>query len=70
MVHQIAERGYRNRTIGIVENGSWAPVAANKIKKMLEFCKDLTYTDTTVTIHSAVKDENIEQIKALVKELV
>ncbi len=69
-VSDLAERGYRNRTIGIVENGSWAPVAANKIKKMLEFCKDLTYTDTTVTIHSAVKDENIEQIKALVKELV
>ena len=69
-VSDLAERGYRNRTIGIVENGSWAPVAANRIKKMLEFCKDLTYTDTTVTIHSAVKDENIEQIKALVKELV
>ncbi len=69
-VSDLAERGYRNRTIGIVENGSWAPVAANKIKKMLELCKDLTYTDTTVTIHSAVKDENIEQIKALVKELV
>ncbi len=68
-VSDLAERGYRNRTIGIVENGSWAPVAANKIKKMLEFCKDLTYTDTTVTIHSAVKDENIEQIKALAKEL-
>ncbi len=69
-VSDLAERGYRNRTIGIIENGSWAPVAANKIKKMLELCKDLTYTDTTVTIHSAVKDENIEQIKALVKELV
>ena len=68
-VSDLAERGYRNRTIGIVENGSWAPVAANKIKKMLEFCKDLSYTDTTVTIHSAVKDENIEQIKALAKEL-
>ena len=69
-VSDLAERGYRNRTIGIVENGSWAPVAANKIKKMLEFCKDLSYTDTTVTIHSAVKDENIEQIKSLVKELI
>ena len=68
-VSDLAERGYRNRTIGIVENGSWAPVAANKIKKMLEFCKDLSYSDTTVTIHSAVKDENIEQIKALAKEL-
>ena len=68
-VSDLAERGYRNRTIGIVENGSWAPVAANKIKKMLEFCKDLSYTDTTVTIHSAVKDENIEQIRALAKEL-
>ena len=68
-VSDLAERGYRNRKIGIMENGSWAPVAANKIKKMLELCKDLTYTDTTVTIHSAVKDENIEQIKALAKEL-
>ena len=69
-IHELTERGYRNRTIGIIENGSWAPVAANKIKKMLESSKDISFTETTVTIHSAVKDENVEQIKALAKELV
>ena len=69
-IHELAERGYKNRTVGIVENGTWAPLCAKLIKRMLENCKDLTYTDTTVTIHSAVKEENIEQIKFLAKELL
>ncbi len=68
-IHELTERGYRNRTIGIIENGSWGPVAANKIRKMFEASKDISFTETTVTVHSAVKDENSEQIKALAKEL-
>lgn len=67
---QITERNFQNRTIGIIENGSWAPVAAKRIIKQLEECKNITYTDTVVTIHSAVKDENITQIKALAKEIL
>ncbi len=69
-INELLERGYKNRKIGIIENGSWAPVAANTIKKMLEGSKNLTFTDTTVTIHSAVKAENIKQIKNLAKEII
>ena len=69
-INDLTERGYKNRKIGIIENGSWAPVAAKTIKKMFENCKNLTFTDTTVTIHSAVKDANKEEIKALAKEIM
>lgn len=69
-INELLERGYKNRKIGIIENGSWAPVAANTIKKMFENSKNLTFTDTTVTIHSAIKAENIEQIKNLAKEII
>jgi flavorubredoxin len=69
-IHELTERGYKNRTVGIIENGTWAPMAAKVIRKMLENSKDITYTDTTVTIHSAVSEENKEQITALAKELI
>lgn len=65
----LIERGYRNRKIGIIENGSWAPVVNNKIKKMFENSKDITFAENVVTIHSAVKPETAEQIKNLAKEL-
>ncbi len=68
-VHHLEERGYRNRTIGLIENGTWAPTAARKMKQMLENCKDLTYTDTTVTIKSALTDANVAQLDALADEL-
>jgi flavorubredoxin len=66
----LTERGYQNRTIGIIENGSWAPTAAKVIKGMFEKSKNITFTDTTVTIKSAVKAENIAQIDALADELM
>ncbi len=69
-IEELAERGYKKRKVGIIENGSWAPVAARIIKKMLEECKEITFADTTVTINSGVKEENIEQIKALAKEML
>ncbi len=69
-VHELTERNYKNRTIGIIENGSWAPTAAKVIKNMFEKSAGITFTDTTVTVHSAVDDQNLEQIKALAKELV
>lgn len=68
-VNELTERGYQNRTIGIVENGSWMPMAAKRIKASFEKSKNITFTDTTVTIHSAVSDENIAQIRALANEL-
>ena len=69
-LHELTERGFKNRKVGIIENGSWAPVAAKAIKKALENSKNIEFTDTTVTIHSAVKSENLEQIKSLAKEII
>ncbi len=68
-INELTERGYRNRKIGIIENGSWAPLVAKKITKAFESSKDIAFAETTVTIHSAMKDINIEQIKSLAKEL-
>lgn len=66
----LTERGYQNRTIGIIENGSWAPTAAKVVRTMFEKSKNISWTDTTVTIKSAVKAENIAQIEALADELM
>ena len=68
-VHELLERGYKNRVIGIIENGSWAPMAAKKIKSMFEGSKGITFTDTTVTIRSAMTEENKKELKALAEEL-
>lgn len=64
----LTERGYQNRTIGLIENGSWAPLAAKIMRGMFEnckACKNLTWLEPTVRILSAVKSENLEQIDAL-----
>lgn len=68
-IHELTERGYKNRKIGIIENGTWAPVVKNKITKMFENSKDLTFADTVVTVHSALNDTSREQIKNLAKEM-
>ena len=65
----LKERNFQNRTVGIIENGSWAPIAAKNIKSMMEGCKNLTWAETTVTIKSGVKEETKAQIKALADEL-
>ena len=69
-IHHLTERGYKNRTIGMIENGSWAPVAAKIMAKYLEGSKNITYTDTTVKIFSAMTEENKRQIEALADELM
>ena len=69
-VHELVERGYKNRTVGIIENGSWAPMAAKIIKRMLESSKNLIFTDTTVTVNSAVNEQTKAQLSALAKELL
>jgi len=69
-VDGLRERQYQNRTIGIIENGSWFPTAAKVIKGMLEKSKDITYTDTTVTIKSAMNEETLKQLEALADELM
>ena len=69
-IHHLTERGYKNRTIGMIENGSWSPIAAKMMAKYLEGSKNITYTDTTVKIFSAMNDENRNQIEMLAKELM
>ena len=68
-IHHLTERTYRNRTVALMENGSWAPVAAKVMAKMLESSKDLTFTNTTVKIFSALSEESRAQIEALAEEL-
>jgi len=68
-IHHLTERNFQNRTVGLIENGSWAPMAAKVMKKMLEGSKNLTFTDTTVKIFSAMNEKNLEEIDALVEEL-
>ncbi|MBR6620697.1 MAG: FprA family A-type flavoprotein [Clostridia bacterium] len=69
-INHLTERGYQNRTVGMIENGTWAPMAVKVMKGMLEKSKNLTYTDTTVKIMSALNSESEAQLDALAKELV
>ena len=69
-IHHLTERNFQNRTIGLMENGSWAPVAAKVMIKMLEGSKNLTFTNTTVKIFSALDDSSRAQIEALANELI
>ena len=68
-IHHLTERNYSNRTVALIENGSWAPMAAKVMKGMLEGSKNLTFTDTTVRINSALNAESSEQLKTLADEL-
>ena len=69
-IHALTERNYQNRLVGMIENGSWALQAAKSMRAALEGCKNLTYTDTTVQIKSALNDESRAQVKALAAELM
>ena len=68
-IHHLTERGYHTRTVAFIENGSWAPVATKVMRGMLEGCKNLTYTATTVRILSAMNEDSTVQIAALAQEL-
>ena len=68
-INHLTERGFKNKTVALMENGSWAPQAAKTMKAMLEGCKNLTFTDTTVKIMSALNEESREQIDTLAEEL-
>ena len=65
----LAERGYTNRTVGVIENGTWAPAAAKTMTSILGCCKCINYTDTTVTIRSALDDDTAADLEELAKEL-
>ena len=68
-INELHERGYKNRRIGLVENGSWAPTAANVMKKKLAEFKNIELAETVVTIRSALTDENIAQLDKLAEEM-
>ncbi len=68
-IEQLAERNFSNRTVGLIENGSWAPLAAKIMRGLLEYCKNITFADTTVKILSALNEESAEQLNRLADEL-
>lgn len=68
-IHHLTERNYQNRTIGLIENGTWAPVAAKIMKGMFEKSKGITFTDTVVNIKSSMNEESAAQLDALAAEL-
>ena len=68
-IDHLTERNYQNRTIGFIENGTWAPAAAKIMKAMFEKSKNINYIDTTVTLRSAMTEENAEAIERMAEEL-
>jgi len=69
-LNRLKAKNYQNRTVGIIENGSWAPTAAKSMKSLLEGVKALTIVEPVVTIKSALKAENIPQLEALADEIL
>ena len=68
-INHLTERNFRNRTVAFIENGSWAPQATKVMKRMLEKCVNLKYTENGVKIMSALNEESSAQVDALAKEL-
>lgn len=68
-IDHLTERNFQNRTIGLMENGSWAPLAAKIMKQKLENCKKINWLNTTVKIKSAVNAQNQEELEAMAEEL-
>ena len=64
-INQLVEHNYQNRIVGFIENGSWAPMAAKVMQKMLEGCKKLTFAEPVVTVRGAVNEQAKEQIQEL-----
>ena len=68
-IDHLTERNYSKRTVALIENGSWAPLAAKVMRSMLEKCRDLTFAENTVKIVSALNEESSSQLGALAEEL-
>ena len=68
-IDHLTERNFSNRTVGFIENGSWAPLAAKVMRGMLENSKNITFTENNVKIMSALNETSSEQLDALAKEL-
>ena len=68
-IEHLTERNYQNRTIGLIENGSWAPTAAKVMKGMFEKSKNITWLEKEVKIMSSLSEENFAEIDAMAEEL-
>ena len=68
-IEHLTERGYQKRTIGLIENGSWSPLAAKVMSGMFEKSKNITWLNTTVKIMSSLSEENLQQLEAMAEEL-
>lgn len=68
-LHRLAEHNFQNRTIALIENGSWAPNASKGMQDMLKECKDLNYTKNSVRMYSAVSPDNVKELDTLANEL-
>ena len=68
-LHGLTERNFQNRTVGLIENGSWAPLAAKVMKETLSGCNNIRFTDTTVRIMSSLNDQSGQQLEDLANEL-
>lgn len=69
-LHHLKSKGYQKRTVGLMENGSWAPMAAKQMRAILEGMKDITICDTVVSIKSTMKESSVDSMKKLAEELV
>lgn len=69
-LHHLKAKGYQKRTVGLMENGSWAPASGRLMKGILESLKDITLVEPVVSIKSSMKEQNAQQMEALVKALV
>ena len=68
-IHHLTSRNFQKRTVGLIENGTWAPLAARVMAKQLAESKELTFTNTTERIMSALSEESLAQIDAMAQEL-
>ena len=68
-ISRLVEHNFQNRTVGMIENGSWAPLAAKVMHEMMEKCKKINWLDTTVKILSAINQDNQDQLEAMADEL-
>ena len=68
-ISRLVEHNFQNRTVGLIENGSWAPLAAKVMREMMAKCKKINWLDTTVKILSAINQDNQDQLEAMADEL-
>ena len=69
-IHHLTDRNYQNRKIGLIENGTWNPLAAKVMTKMFENCKDINFCPTVVTIKTAMNDETVNELEKLAEEIL